>query len=50
MVVKVDKPVKQYFKALMKFGFAHHCIAAPGKATAELESLAEQLDIKVCRL
>ena len=50
MVVKVDKPVKQYFKELMKLGFSHHCIAAPGRATAELESFAEQLDIEVCKL
>ena len=50
MVVKVDKPVKQYLKQLMKFGFAHHSIAAPGKATAELESFAEQLGIEICRL
>ena len=50
MVVKVDKPAKQYLKELMKFGFAHHSIAAPGEATAELEMFAEQLDLEICRL
>lgn len=50
MVIKVEKPVKQYLKQLMKFGFAHHSIAAPGEATAELESFAEQLGIGICRL
>ena len=49
MVVKVDRPVKQYFRELMKLGFSHHCIAAPGQAAAELESFAEQRE-KVLRL
>jgi L-arabinose isomerase len=50
MVVKVEKPVKQYLKQLMKLGFAHHAIAAPGNAVAELEMFAEQLGIEVCRI
>ena len=50
MVVKMEKPVKQYLKELMKLGFAHHAIAAPGNAVAELEMFAEQLGIEVCRV
>jgi len=48
--VKVEKNVKQYLRDLMQFGFAHHCIAAPGRAGEHLERLAGQLDIQICRL
>ena len=47
MVVKVDKPVKQYFEELMYFGFSHHAIAIPGNFGKQLECLARQLDIEV---
>jgi len=50
MVVKVDKPAKQYFKELMKYGFAHHSIAAYGDVRDQLELFAEQLGLEVCRL
>jgi L-arabinose isomerase len=50
MLVKVEKPVKQYLKELMKLGFAHHAIAAPGNAVAELEMFTEQLGIEICRI
>ena len=50
MIVRVEKNVKEYFRELMKFGFAHHCIAAPGRAATYLESFAEQLGLKICRL
>jgi len=50
LVVKVEQPVKQYLKQLMKSGFAHHAIAAPGNAVAELEMFAEQLGIEICRI
>lgn len=49
MVVKVGRPVKQYLKQLMKFGFPHHSIAAPGNAVAELEIFAGQLGVEICR-
>ena len=47
MVVKVDKPVKQYFEELMYLGFSHHAIAIPGSFGKQLECLARQLDIEV---
>ncbi|MCE5325392.1 MAG: hypothetical protein LLG01_03155 [Planctomycetaceae bacterium] len=50
MIVRVDRPVKHYFRDLLKMGFAHHAIAAPGRAGAQLEAFAEQLGIEVCRL
>ena len=50
MIVKVDKPVKQYFEELMRFGFSHHSIAAPGRVGKQLECFARQLDMDVCWL
>ena len=50
MLVKVDKPVQQYFENLMRHGFSHHSIAVPGKYGKQLECLARQLDIDVCWL
>jgi len=50
MVVRIDRPVKEYLRELMMTGFAHHAIAAPGTAAAELETFAQQLGLKPCRL
>jgi L-arabinose isomerase len=50
MVVKVEKPVRQYFEELMRHGFSHHSIAVPGMVGRQLECLARQLDIEVCWL
>ena len=50
MIVRVEKPVKEYFRDLMRYGFSHHCIAAPGRAARDLECLARQLGLEVCRL
>ena len=50
MIVKVEKPVKEYFKQLMDYGFSHHAIVAPGDVSAQLASFARQLDMQVCRL
>lgn len=50
MVIGVEKPVKQFFKELMKFGFAHHAIVGYGDVRYQLEIFAEQLDLEVCRI
>jgi len=50
MIVRVEKPVKEYFKQLMHYGFSHHSIVVPGDVTEHLECLARQIDVKVCRL
>jgi len=50
MVVKVEKPVRQYFENLIRYGFSHHSIAIPGKVGKQLECLTRQLDIDVCWL
>jgi L-arabinose isomerase len=50
LIVRVDKPVKEYFRELVRFGFSHHVIAVSGDVTAQLECFARQADIEVCRL
>ena len=47
LIVKVEKPVKQYFEKLMNYGFSNHSIAVPGKVGKQLECLARQLKIEV---
>jgi L-arabinose isomerase len=47
LVVRVEKPIKQYFNELMHHGFSHHSIAIPGKIGKQLECLARQLSIEV---
>ena len=50
MIVRVDKPVKEYLKQIMQFGFSHHCIAAPGTVAEQLECFARQLGLEICRI
>ena len=50
MIVRVDKPVKEYLKELMEYGFSHHSIAASGHVGKQLECFARQLDMQVCWL
>lgn len=50
MIVKVDKPVRQYLEELMRFGFSHHSIAAPGRVGKQLDCFARQLNMDVCWL
>lgn len=47
MIVKVGKPARQYFEELMRYGFSHHAIAAPGLVWKQLECFARQLGIEV---
>ena len=50
LIVRVEKPVKEYFRELARYGFSHHCIAAPGNHLDDLEIFARQLDLEVCLL
>lgn len=50
LVVRVEKPIKDYFKELLRYGFSHHCIAAPGLVGDQLACFARQLDLEICRL
>lgn len=50
LVVRVEKPIRDYFKELLRYGFSHHSIAAPGLVGDQLASFARQLDLEICRL
>jgi L-arabinose isomerase len=50
LIVRVEKPVREYFRELLLHGFAHHVMAAPGRVAGHLECLAGQLGLAVCRL
>lgn len=50
MIVKVDKPVKEYFKEIIKLGFPHHAITVYGDVRDHLEIFADQLGIHVCKI
>jgi hypothetical protein len=50
MVVQVDKPVKEYFRELIKQGFPHHAITVYGDVRDTLQIFSEQLDLKPCRI
>ena len=50
LIIRVDKPVKEYFSELMRYGFAHHVMAASGRVGRHLECFGRQLGLTVCRL
>lgn len=50
LIVRVKKDVRVYFEELLKLGFAHHAIVVNGSFSKELEMLANQLNIEICRL
>jgi L-arabinose isomerase len=50
LVVRVEKPIKDYFKELLRYGFSHHSIAAPGLVGDQLACFARQLDLEICRI
>ena len=50
LIVRVDKPVKQYFRELVELGYTHHIIAVSGDVTAQVEMFARQAGIHVDRL
>jgi L-arabinose isomerase len=49
-IVGFKKNVKEYFRTLIKLGFAHHAIIVPGKVSVHLRSFAEQLDMEICEI
>ena len=46
MLVKVERPIKEYIEVLTKGGFAHHCIAVRGEVRRQLEQLADLLGME----
>ena len=49
-VVKVDKPVREYYKHVIENGFAHHAIACPAHIGKEMKLFGAQLGIEVVEL
>ncbi|BBH18859.1 hypothetical protein Back11_02040 [Paenibacillus baekrokdamisoli] len=45
-VVKFHTPIKQFLAALIKEGFAHHCIIGYGDLTEELSNVADFMGIR----
>ena len=41
LLVKIERPIKEYVEILTKHGFAHHCIAVRGDVRKELSQLAD---------
>lgn len=50
VLMRVDRPVREYYKELVKLGFSHHAIVVPGHIGAELELFAKQVDMQIFRL
>ena len=46
MLVRVDRPIKEYIEVLTKRGFAHHCIAARGDVRKQLGQLADLMGME----
>jgi L-arabinose isomerase len=49
-IVSFPKNVREYFRDIIKLGFAHHAIIVPGKVSSHLKCFAEQLDIEICEV
>lgn len=49
-VVKVEKPVKQFFKELISLGLPHHSITVYGDVREDLEIFAKQIGLEVNRI
>ena len=50
MIVRVEKKITDYFQEIMSYGFSHHVIVTPGLIGKQLEMVARQLGMKVCRI
>jgi L-arabinose isomerase len=46
LVVKLDRPIKEYVEILTKRGFPHHCIAVRGDVRKQLGQLADLMGMK----
>ena len=46
VVVKVDRPIKEYVEMLTKGGFAHHCITVRGDVRKQLSQLADLMGME----
>jgi L-arabinose isomerase len=46
LLVKVERPIKEYIEILTKCGFAHHCIAVRGDIKKELSQMADLMGME----
>jgi len=46
LLVKIERPIKEYVEILTKYGFAHHCIAVRGDVRKELSQLADLMGME----
>ena len=46
LLVKVERPIKEYIEILTGRGFAHHCIAVRGDVRKELSQLADLMAVE----
>lgn len=49
-IVKVDKPVREFYKHVIEAGFAHHSICCPAAIGKEMRMYAKQIGVKVVEL
>ena len=46
LLVKIERPIKEYVEILTKQGFAHHCIAVRGDVRKELSQLSDLMGME----
>ena len=46
LLVRVERPIKEYIEILTKCGFAHHCIAVRGDIKKELSQMADLMGME----
>jgi L-arabinose isomerase len=49
LVVGIKNPVMEFWRSLLKAGFPHHVMVAPGDCLEQMDCYARQLGIEVCR-
>jgi len=49
LVVRIQQPVMDFWRSLLKAGFPHHVMVAPGDCLDQMDCFARQLGVKVCR-
>ncbi|MBT3273795.1 MAG: hypothetical protein HN368_11610 [Spirochaetales bacterium] len=50
LIIKTEKPIREYYRELILLGFSHHAIVAPGHHGKALELFGNQLDIEIIRV
>lgn len=48
LVVRMEKPIKEYFENLIQMGFGHHVMVVPDSIAKQLQMFARRLSMEVC--